>query len=482
MKYSKFIIVIILGNVLFSCDSFLDPDPSSAIKTEEFYTTAQELELGLAAAYDAIQGVNDTQLDENRGVQVEFYVTEMLSDNSSTRSPDADDSSDAGQFENFSVQANNGISANYYSSMFRVIYLANVVLNSLDVIQNEATALRIEAEAKFLRAYAYFNLIRLYGEDIENLGLPLVDHVLSDDEKATQFRRVSEDRIYNLIISDFEKATEGLDDTYKTRASKSAAHTFLATVYMTLDEPDYDKALENLDEVYGKYTLLDNYAAIFDADNELNEEIIFAIGYERNSINDSQNYTSEFAADGNTSGLNYLTSDLHAKLVIYGGANRHLFDEDNGDSEPRYQTAKHKYNSSSQPEFSGIDFIVLRYADVVMMYAEATMGSSDQLNLSGTWATDYNKIRTRAGLSAVTTLTKQELLDERRYEFFSENKRLFDLKRFGVVNQVLSGFASANAFNFNTTESTLPIPLREINLSPKTSAGDPVLIQNINWR
>lgn len=482
MNYSNFLIILIAGYLLTSCEDFLDPEPTSAIKTENFYTTAGELELGLIAIYDAIQGVNDNQLDEYRGVQVEFYVTEMLSDNSSTRSPDADDSSDAGQFENFSVQTNNGISANYYASMYRIIYLANVVLGSLDVVQNETTLLKIEAEAKFLRAYAYFNLIRLYGEDTENLGLPLIDHVLTDEEVATQFRRVSEDKIYNLIISDFTTATEGLDDTYKTRASKSAAHTFLAMVYMTIDEPDYAKALENLDEVYGNYDLLDSYAAVFDANNELNDEIIFAIGYEQNSVNDSQNYTSEFAADGNSSGLNYLTSDLHAKLVNFGGVNRGLFDVDNQDTEPRYQTAKHKYDSSSQPEFSGIDFIVLRYAEVIMLYAEASMGASDLLTMSGSWAIDYNKIRTRAGLTSVLSLTKEELLDERRYEFFSENKRLFDLKRFGVVNQVLLNFANANGFRFNSNESVLPIPLREINLSPKTSSGEPLLIQNINWR
>ena len=377
MKYPKFIIVLLSAFLVISCGDFLDPEPDSAINTENFYTNAAELELGLIAAYDAIQGVNSPQLNDYRGVQVEFYVTEMLSDNSSTRSPDADDSSDAGQFENFSVQSNNGISANYYASMYRVIYLANVVLGSLDVVENQATLLKIEAEAKFLRAYAYYNLIRLYGQDSENLGLPLIDHVLTDAEVATQFRRVSEKKIYDLIILDLTKATEGLDDTYKTRASKSAAHTLLAKVYMSIDEPNYAKALENLDLVYGRYTLLDSYAAIFDSTNELNSEIIFAIGYENGSTTDSQNYTSEFAGDGNSSGVNYLTADLHAKLFNFGGANRRLFDVDNQDTEPRYQTAKHKYNTSSQTELSGIDLIVLRYADVIMLYAEATMGANN---------------------------------------------------------------------------------------------------------
>ena len=152
MKYLKFIAIIFLGSLISSCEDYLNPDPDSAIRTDEFYSSPEELELGIIAIYDAIQGVNDYQLDENRGVQVEFYVTEMLSDNANTRAPDADDASDAGQFENFSVRDNNGLSANYYSSMFRVIYLSNVVLGSLDVVQNEAEAMRIEAEAKFLRA------------------------------------------------------------------------------------------------------------------------------------------------------------------------------------------------------------------------------------------------------------------------------------------------------------------------------------------
>lgn len=481
MKYSKFIIIVFLGFLVTSCEDFLDPDPDSAIKTEDFYQTPEELELGVIAIYDAIQGENTTQLKNNRGVQIEFYVTEMLSDNANTRSPDADDSADAGQFENFSVEANNGISANYYSSMFRVIYLANVVLDKIELLEDDGTLLKIEAEARFLRGYAYFNLIRLYGQDVENLGLPLIDHVLSDDEKAIQFSRVSENKIYDLIIEDFTKATEGLDDSSKTRASKSAAHTYLAKVYMTLDNPDYSEALSQLDQVSSSYSLLENYEDIFDPANELNDEIIFAIGYANDAANDSQNYSAEFAATGNSSGLNYLTEDLHAQLVLYGGSNRSLFVIDNGDTEDKYQTAKHQTNSSDD-EQAGTDFIVLRYADVVMLYAEANLANDDQIILSGEWATEYNQIRTRAGLTTVTTVTKDELIKERRYEFFSENKRLFDLKRFGVVTDVLSNFAAAYGYNFNSSETCLPIPLREINLSPVDTNGDPLLIQNINWR
>lgn len=507
MKYSKFIIIIFLGVLVSSCEDFLSPDPTSAIPTGDFYNSAEDLQLGLIAVYDAIQGVNDSGLDDNRGIQVEFYVTEMYSDNTNTSSANADDTSDAGQFENYSVQANNGISANYYASMYRVIFLANKVIDSLNVVDDESTSLAIEAEAKFLRAYAYFNLIRLYGEDSENLGLPLVDHVLTDDEIDTQYTRVSENEIYALIISDLEKAIEGLDDSYKTRASKTAANVLLGTVYMTIDTPNYVLANSYLSEAYNaNYNLLSSLQDIFGDSNELNNEIIFAIGFDGGNSTDSQNFSSEFYADGNTSGVNYLTEDLYGALYNNADGNssdlRNLLyvyededEEDNNDGDrlientvddgkkiAKFIALNDKFDS--QNEQGGCDWIVLRYAEVIMLLAESQMGINGNGNVTVTdydWGTQYNEIRTRAGLTTVTSISQADLLLERRLEFFGENKRLFTLKRYGIADQVLSDFAGPQGFGFSANEVTLPIPLREINLSPIVN-GEHILVQNIAWR
>lgn len=484
-KYSKFLIIIFLGLSIVSCEEdFLSPDPTSAILLNEFYTNEQEIELGIIGIYDAIQGVNDFQLDENRGVQLEFFVTEMLSDNTSSKSPNPDNSADTRQFDNYTVTANNGISANYYASMFRVVYLSNLIIDSTNrYINDEAVALKLKAEAKFLRAYAYFNLIRLYGEDDKDLGLPYVDHVLTDEELETQYTRVSEDEIYNLIISDLILATESLDDTYKTRASKSAAHTLLAKVYLSLDDPIYGNAIAHLDQVYGNYTLLDSYSDIFDYNNELNDEVIFAIGYEANLVNDSQNFSLEFTPNGNASGMNMLTDNLVTDLSDNGGSNRQVYSSFTDASNLRYQTEKFSTTTGTEPEYAGFDWIVLRYADVILMYAEAYMQEFDSVTLLSPWNTDYNKLRTRAGLSEVTSgiVTKEELLAERRYEFFTENKRLFDLKRFDMADAVLGQFAASSGYNFDVRESGLPIPLREINLSPQAADGSPLLVQNSFW-
>ncbi len=136
MKYLKYIALILIGNVLISCSDFLEPVPSSSITTDNYYTTAEELETGLIGAYAAIKGINSNDKDENHGVQWEFYVTEMRSDNTSTKSPDSEDASDAGQFESLNVLPTNNFVGNYYTSYFQVIYRANVILANLDVVDD----------------------------------------------------------------------------------------------------------------------------------------------------------------------------------------------------------------------------------------------------------------------------------------------------------------------------------------------------------
>jgi len=479
MNFKKYILLLVVVLSITSCEDFLSPEPTAAIIQDDFYTTPAELDLGVVAIMDAIQGINNnSSFSVNRGVMIEFYLAEMLTDNTGTRTPDPDAAGFRQEFANLSVSDNNNISANYYASMYRVIYLSNLILDSIK--ENGITNLTAEASARFYRAYAYFNLVRFFADPAQDLGVPLVDHVLSEDETNLGFIRASIDEVYDLIIEDLSLAASGLDDSDKNSASKSAAHTLLAKVYLTLEEPDYTAAILNLDQVYGRFSLLDNYADIFGYANELNDEIIYSVGYEQDLSADSQDYSAAFAGADATTGQNYLTQNLQSSLQTNGGANRQLYGSE--DDNTKWPLLKHQ--SISEDLLGGCDWIVLRYADVILMYAEAYMGAEDSLDITRfRWATDYDLIRTRAGLTTVTTITKDELLDERRYEFFGENKRLFDLKRFGVAETVLGEFASAseNNFSFSPSEVNLPIPLREINISPKDDSGQPLLIQNTGW-
>ena len=120
--------------------------------------------------------------------------------------------------------------------------------------------------------------------------------------------------------------------------------------------------------------------------------------------------------------------------------------------------------TSGDPTLAGNDWIVLRYADVLLMRVEATMAGGAAT--SGTDALEsFNEVRVRAGLDEVSNITKEDLLNERRVELAFENQRLFDLIRMGVANEVLGQFASDNGFQFSTTDLLLPMPQSEVGLS-----------------
>lgn len=486
MKYFKYIAIILIGNVFFSCSDFLEPVPSSSITTDNYYSNADELETGLIGVYAAIKGINSNSKNDNHGVQWEFYVTEMRSDNTSTKSPDSEDASDAGQLESLNVLPTNNFVGNYYTSYFQAIYRANVVLANIGVVEDATKANEIEAEAKFLRAYAYFNLVRLFGD------LPLIDRVIAPSETEIQFTRVDTSLIYDLIVSDLQTAVKYLDLPYKTRASKVAAQALLAKVYLTLETPEYAKAQVLCEEIINSnsYALQNNFHDVFYA--ERSNEIIFVIGYNSSVQDNSQIFSAEFMnAVGNTSGVNYATTDAVAAIDAFGG-NRVA---DSYRQDPltlfggtiRYQVAKFFPNGETGgsdgqtftglPQLAGNDFIVLRYADVLLMESEAILAGGTETTNSKA-IDSYMKVRVRAGFDAVTDrpskLTKEALLLERRVEFAFENHRLFDLIRFGEAQSKLSVFATANGFNFATTDLLLPIPQNEINLSKgvmKQNAG-----------
>ena len=118
MKHIKYIALAFIGGLSISCETnFLEPVPEVAVSSAGYFQNDEQIETGVMGIYDAIQGVNSTSLDDNRGVQIEYYVTEMRSDNTRTKSQEGE----AAQFEEFNVTTQNGLVANYYRSFFNVI-------------------------------------------------------------------------------------------------------------------------------------------------------------------------------------------------------------------------------------------------------------------------------------------------------------------------------------------------------------------------
>lgn len=464
MKNIKSIFIALTAMIMVSCaDDFLEPEPISFVGGDTFFSSEDELNTWVISMYDGIQGSPSTSSNVNHGVQYEFQLTEMRSDNTRTKAQEGQNA----QFESYTVEATNGVVLDYYKSYYNVIYRANVILENIGVA-TEANRAAIEGEAKFVRAYAYFNLVRLFG------AIPLVDRVITPEDSEIAFTRRAESDIYSLIISDLQAAVAGLNNGgSKNRASKAAAETLLAKVY--LRQGNYAEAKSLLSSVIstGGYSLESNFKDIFY--NEGNNEVIFSIGYIGDNAGDSQGFSAEMLnAVGRTSGINYVTNEAREALIAFGG-DRTPYSFRVDISQPtQFQVVKYLPNgddnlgiapTSNDPTLAGNDWIVLRYADVLLMYVEAEMAGGETTG-DATAVSYFQAIRNRAGLTApVSSVTKQALLDERRVELAFENHRFFDLVRLGVAESVLGSFAADNGYSFGATDLLLPIPESEIGLS-----------------
>ena len=468
MKQIKTILIILVTFMSISCeDTFLSPDLTTGINAENYFSNDTEIEAGVLNIYDGVQGVNALQItnnDLNHGVQVEFYVTEMRTDNTETKSNEGE----AAQFEFFDIRSTNGIVADYYRSYYNVVFRANLVLDNLSNA-SAAKAVAYEGEAKFLRAYAYFNLVRLFGD------IPYVDKLISPLDTQTAFTRVATTQIYDLIVADLQTAVANLTDGGPNdRASKAAAEGLLAKVYLTLGR--YSEAqtlLESVMDPARGFGLQTNFKDIFY--NEGNNEVLFAIGYLPDTRNDSQNFSTEWLnAVGRTSGVNYATLDAKTALDTYGG-NRTAFSYREDQSQAgKYQVVKYLPDgdanlgiapTSSDPRSAGNDWIVLRYADILLMHVEAIMAGGASTTSSNAIAS-FQQVRARAGITTpVTSITADELLLERRVELAFENQRFFDLLRFGKANDIFTAYSAANGLGYTSTDLLLPIPQIEIGLS-----------------
>lgn len=458
---------------VYSCEDFLNPLPESAVVTDTFFESDADVLAGIIGVYDAIQGVNENsesnETRANRGVQFEYLLTEHRTDN--TRGATTEGSK--ADFHRYLLNANNVESEDYYQSMYEVVFRSNNIMNFVTEAADEENQSRYFAELKFLRAYAYFNLVRLYGD------VPLVTEVVGPTDNDALFTRVATAQVYDLIVADLEEAIGTLDNTFKSRASRAAAQGLLAKVHMTKENRDYASALQLCQDIInsGDYALESDFTDVFY--NELNDEIIFAIQYQVANTLESQSFSSEFTSavrQGREDGLNILNLNLIADFTTFGGNRGEKSYLTIGTSNEVAKFLPEGTDLTTSPPSYGInarnagnDWIILRYADVLLMYAEAVIGANN--NTSDAAAIDaYMAVKARAGFDPIAdrpaTLTKEALLVERRVELAFENQRFFDLVRFGVADEVLSAHASDMGYGaYDARKLLLPIPAREINLS-----------------
>ena len=481
---------------LTACEDDLDQVPISYMSAGSFYTTTDEVE-------EAVNGVYNTLADYPEN---EFYLADVRSDDfyvtpetgSSVRSWDP--------ISNFETTiATNELVEYPWDNDYTGIMRANTVLNyiSEDIVTDEDTYNRLLGETKFLRAFFYFDLVKLYGK------VPLVDKLVTGDE-ALSIRRSSVDSVYTLIIDDLKDAIDLLPGSYSSsddvgRATKYAAEGILARVYLMRSGPqlhpdgpclnsgEYDKALTLLNDIINSenYEMLDNYANIFGLDYENSKEIIFDIqftsgGYGTGGeypglINSNGNYwhTIGFSPDIGLESVN-VSEDLFAAYdtlsadvrdnfnVIYRWYNKTI-----GYSQIDPVVTKwccHDENTWGSDRYDfALNFPVLRYTDVLMMKAECILqgATGTQSEVDGI----VNDVRERAGLTDISNVTLDQLLEERRKEFFTEGRRWPDLVRTGkvltVMNAWLAGsedYLSEMPSSIDYTSIVNPVPQDEIDI------------------
>jgi starch-binding outer membrane protein, SusD/RagB family len=506
-------LIVIAAIFLFSCEKIIDLYPVSNLNTGTFYSNLAEMQAGMTGAY---RGMQAPLLDE-------WALTELRSDNSKqgqtgSTSPQ---NRELNELDMFQIPTIHLRVYNYWLSTYNNIRNANVLLdklgvrydpvsgvtslNPIDIPITDADRKQLAGEALFIRAYHYFNLVRLYG------GMFVVHSTIGPDE-ALMMDRSSVADTYKFIQADLKAAAENMNtlrynqvaNANKGRATGWAAKTLLAKVYLTLNKKQ--EALTLLNDVrmnsgHGLVTSAGSagnaYNNVFSTNNEVNEEIIFTIRYKSGGVGLGSRFPNMFGplntgsqvVPGDGQGLNFPTYDLDSTMPLTDLRKTISISRHSVGSTIRLFTRKYIVTTITNDGES--DWPVLRFSDVLLMIAEAEGNTGNSINM-------INLVRTRAGITpinpaGITSLQMFEdtLANERRMEFAFENHRWFDLLRYGttmstvnVIDKMKEHFAIEYPTHYATYPQPaltleqlqgliiaerllLPIPQRELDTNPR---------------
>lgn len=454
------IIYLLTSVVLISCsDEFTELAPISNRNEAEFYNTESDFISAINASYAGLQ---------DDGVYGRAYWTmfEMRGDNTD-QGPDA--TGLARQFAEinaFTEDALNEQITAAWTNSYEVIANCNIIMEKIEPIAIDAALKnRIIGEALFLRSLMYYHLAVAYG------NIPLQ---LTPFNPGGELVQVDANTVYTQIVSDLIKAENNLPVSYPTsdvgRATKGAAATLLGKVYLTMGQNGAaEVALRRIMNNYG-YSLLTSYADLWGSSNENNAESIFEVQFLSGGIDQGSAFTNDFSPSsflqtGQGFGRNRPT-ELMENAYVPGDLR---FEPSmgtsyiNAEGETVIANFVRKYESDPPTENdSDINFVVFRYADVLLMLAEAIGESGESYAL-------INQVRTRAGLPDIDGSTsgtfEEKLLQERQVELAFENHRWADLRRFGVAAEKVNE-AEPIIVELGDVRNLFFIPQRELDINP----------------
>jgi len=475
MKKLIYLAIFLLAGT--SCSDFLEENPSSLMVDSNFYKTEADADAAIVAVYD---GLNDQSNIYYRGF---YLLSELTTDNAECGQGVANANIFA--LDGYTYGPVNDRIYVLYQSVYKTIANANVAIDKIPAIPIADTKKnRLLAEAKFVRALLYFNMVRLFGD------LPLVlNQVTSLDD--VNIPRSETSKVYAQIISDLEFGEQNLDATNASgnlgRATKASATGLLAKVYLTLK--DYPKARDKAKTILDntQLGLLDNYADVFTPQNRYNKEVIFSIQNKGNTGAGNgfamalfiPRSTIALPGGGTVAGNSAdVPTEEFYKSFKAGDLrkDRTFFTEyDAGAGKATFRPHWYKFFDPSSIANLGegtLNYPVIRYADVLLTYAEAL----NEINGPSAEAFEaVNKVRRRAYGKAIATanpdidlqgLSKTALqdavLEERRWEFGFEGQRWFDLIRTGKLLSTLQAKGNTAIKDYHVL---FPLPQRELDVN-----------------
>jgi hypothetical protein len=363
--------------------------------------------------------------------------------------------------DKFQDKASNGILQDSWMNFNNTVHRCNMILDQIDEATiDETLKKQYKGEALFIRSLNYFNMYRTWG------GVPTTRKTVSVAE-ALQIGRSSDAQMKELLTGDLQQILDEnmLPESYSGdnigRITSGAARTLLGKVYLTFH--NWDRARDALVPVIDKYTLQNKPADVFDVNRKMNSEIIFAVRFNKSVPGEGHGFWNSVAnltdEKNQTAELLSCYSDIKDKrkeLITYVKVSG-----ENSVCVP----AKFLDTRDATTRNAGNDQIILRYADVLLMYAEA-LNEIAYSNSPTSPALQYlNDVHTRAGLLPVdiSTLPDKEsfrkaILLERQQEFPYEGHRWFDLIRMDGNKEAMA----ANGHNIDDFQLLFPIPKSEL--------------------
>ncbi len=449
-----------------SCEDFTNLAPISERNVENFYQTDTDFQVAINGAYQALA---------DRGAYGRSYVllTEMRSDNTNHGGGDTGLAEEFFRLNTFTELPTTETLEEAWSGGYDGIARTNTILSRLEnvTLNNPDLQTRIEGEALFIRSLFYYNLAIIFG----NIPLQL-EEVTSPEIEINQ---VSADVIYEQIASDLERAQDLLDPAYTEsenigRVTSGAANTLLGLVHLTLgNNAQAETALRRVVNS-GQYDLMPNYSDLWGPNVANTIESVFEIQYSAGGTGTGSSFTEFYTPFGLASGVGggNAPQNIPAEFID-------IFDDENDDrlwggtldTTDTGGLYSKKFESQPSAQFDADNnFPVFRYADVLLMLAEAIGESPEAYNL-------INEVRERANAAPIGPATpgtfEEKLFHERQIEFAHENKRWADLKRWGeqVTRQVMADFHGIAPSDVRLLHL---IPQREIDVAPDRMTQNPL--------